>query len=726
MEKNKEVFSYAKRAAAFLLCLGLTVICFSPAAVNADTKKTVRVGWYESPFCRVDPFGRRSGYAYEYQEKIAAYTGWNYEYVEGSWPELMQMLIDGKIDMLSDISYTEERAGRILYPSLPMGSEEYYIFISPGNTEYTAGNYSYFNGKRVGVNKGSFQAGLFLDWEKANGIQADLIELTGSANEAFEMMKTGQLDAFITLDVYGGVDVAVPVIKIGASDYFFAISKNHPELLEELNTALSRIQDENRFYNQQLFEKYFSTSGANLFLSAPEKEWLSGHGAIRVGYRDKYLSFCAADEKTGELTGALKDYLELASGCFENARLTFRPAAYPSAAAATEALKNGEVDCIFPSNFSTADGEELGLVMTPPMMTTEVYAVVRKDDQHSFSQKEEVLAAVEEGNPNDMVVIMDHFPGWRTVNCQDTHACLRAVAEGRADCVLISNYQYNNLGRQCDRMNLTPLATGKNVSYGFAVNRGNTELYSILTRTTGIISSTRINAALTYYSAEDAKTTLLDFIQENPAIDIAIAVAVIAMIVVIVMQQRIIRAKKEVEESQHQMDVLNRRVFVDALTSVRNKGGFNECIQSLQEQLDRKEQPEFGIVILDCDNLKQINDQYGHEKGDIYLQTASHLICRVYDHSPVFRIGGDEFAVVLQNEDYQNREALAELFEKDAEQIRASAENKWEQVSVAMGMAEYDLRTDTFVDDVVRRADITMYENKRARKEAAASKSSKE
>jgi diguanylate cyclase (GGDEF)-like protein len=191
---------------------------------------------------------------------------------------------------------------------------------------------------------------------------------------------------------------------------------------------------------------------------------------------------------------------------------------------------------------------------------------------------------------------------------------------------------------------------------------------------------------------------------------------IIALVTVIIAQQRIIRAKKEVEESHQQVDDLSKRVFIDALTSVRNKGGFDESVQGLQEQIDQKEPLEFAIVILDCDNLKQINDQYGHDKGDVYIQTASRLICRVYKHSPVYRIGGDEFAVVLQGEDYQNRKELKELFEVNAETIRTSAENKWEQVSVALGMAEYDPQSDTSVDDVVRRADKNMYENKRIRK----------
>ena len=122
--------------------------------------------------------------------------------------------------------------------------------------------------------------------------------------------------------------------------------------------------------------------------------------------------------------------------------------------------------------------------------------------------------------------------------------------------------------------------------------------------------------------------------------------------------------------------------------------------------------------MFDCDNLKMINDQYGHDKGDVYLQTASRLISRVFKHSPVFRIGGDEFAAVLLNDDHRDKEALTDLFYRSAEEIRASANNKWEQVSVAMGMAEFNPQNDDSVDDVIRRADKTMYENKRKQKEA--------
>ena len=162
---------------------------------------------------------------------------------------------------------------------------------------------------------------------------------------------------------------------------------------------------------------------------------------------------------------------------------------------------------------------------------------------------------------------------------------------------------------------------------------------------------------------------------------------------------------------------LNRRVYVDALTSVKNKGAFSDAIEELQAQMDKNDQTlKFAVGVFDCDDLKSVNDHYGHDKGDIYLKTACRIICHVFQHSPVFRIGGDEFAVILRNEDYQNRKELTYQFQEAAEEACKRAANPWEKVGVAMGIAEYDAKTDQAVIDTVRRADKIMYMEKRRRK----------
>ena len=162
---------------------------------------------------------------------------------------------------------------------------------------------------------------------------------------------------------------------------------------------------------------------------------------------------------------------------------------------------------------------------------------------------------------------------------------------------------------------------------------------------------------------------------------------------------------------------LNNLAYADALTSVHNKGAFDLYTARMQTEMDvSDEKPEFAICIFDCNNLKTVNDQNGHDKGDIYLKTTCELICDVFDHSPVFRIGGDEFAVILQNVDYKNRDALLNRFDKAELERRSEAEVSWEQVDVAKGMAVYDPELDENVNDVVRRADRAMYENKWAHK----------
>ncbi len=164
---------------------------------------------------------------------------------------------------------------------------------------------------------------------------------------------------------------------------------------------------------------------------------------------------------------------------------------------------------------------------------------------------------------------------------------------------------------------------------------------------------------------------------------------------------------------------LNKQVYVDPLTHVKNKGAFSSAVSDLQAQMEvGRAHMAFAVGVFDCDNLKLVNDQFGHEKGDVYLKTGCRTICRVFQHSPVYRIGGDEFSVILRNEDYQNRDDLARQFERAAAEVNASTENRWEQVHISMGIAVFDAHSDNAAIDVVRRADKIMYENKRRRKAA--------
>ena len=398
----------------------------------------------------------------------------------------------------------------------------------------------------------------------------------------------------------------------------------------------------------------------------------------------------------------------------ENAHLEFETIAYPTAAAAIEALRNGEIDCMFPANLTSFDGESMGISMTPVLMRTEMDAVVRASEQKEFIRKPHVIVAVNEGNTNYDMFLADHYPDWERAYYPDTPTGLEAVARGDADCVIISNYRFSNISKQCDKLHLTTVYTGVDMDYYFAVRAGDTELYSILSRLTNLVPNAIVSAALTYHSTEDVKITFVDFVKDH--LFLIMTVIAVILLVILILLLRSIQAERKAREEEREIRDLNRKVFVDALTSVRNKGAFDEYVQDMQKQKEQKEPIEFAIGVFDCDDLKKINDQYGHDKGNEYLKVASRLICKTFQHSPVFRIGGDEFTVIIRNEDYQNREALAEQFEQSRKEICEKAENSWEKVCVAMGIADYDPEQDYSVNDTVRRADRLMYENKRQRK----------
>lgn len=168
-----------------------------------------------------------------------------------------------------------------------------------------------------------------------------------------------------------------------------------------------------------------------------------------------------------------------------------------------------------------------------------------------------------------------------------------------------------------------------------------------------------------------------------------------------------------VEHLKKYISGLNDLAYADALTAVRNRGAFDIYVRSMEKELlEAKGQKEFAICMMDCNGLKEINDLSGHEKGDLYLKAACSLVCHIFVHSPVFRIGGDEFAVILQKSDYEHRDELMTRFDEACAESRSREADVWNQVNVARGVATYDPAIDGTVNDVVRRADQLMYENK--------------
>ena len=152
------------------------------------------------------------------------------------------------------------------------------------------------------------------------------------------------------------------------------------------------------------------------------------------------------------------------------------------------------------------------------------------------------------------------------------------------------------------------------------------------------------------------------------------------------------------------MDMASR----DALTGVKNKHAYVQVEIELDKQIEAEKAPEFAVVICDVNGLKQINDSKGHTAGDEFIRSACNLICNNFKHSPVFRIGGDEFVALLKGQDFESREHLMEQFSEIMDENKTKG-----LVTVAAGISVFVSGKDNRLQDVFERADKAMYINKK-------------
>lgn len=543
-----------KRIIAYLLMAVVLVNILMPVSASADKQeqKAVRVGWFDSSFCYYDKFGRRCGVDYEYHQKISAYTGWTFEYVEDSWPNLLQKLKDGEIDLLSDVSYKPEREEFMYFSDLPMGTEAYYIYVNSDNREITADNLSSFNGKRIGVNKDSVQEGFLKEWTEKNGILLETVPLTCTEDESMEMLTRKEIDGLATVFTFDYNKDVLPVSRIGGSDYYYAVNKNRPDLIEELNMAMAEIQDEDPYFNEKISKERIYYSKTNTLLAPQQEDWLKEHGEIRIGYRDNYLPFCSTDAETGELTGALKDFLAHAANNLNSPNLSVKTIPYDSTEDALQALKSGEVDCVFPVYLSTYDADLRGIRLTDPAMETEMNAIMRVSDRQELSDESMITFAVNANMVNVETFIMDFYPETQRKAFTGLQACIKAVADSEADCVLVSNYRIPSEEETLNKYKLFTVPTGESLPLSFAINKSERELYAVMNKTVVSTKSNQMDTALASYMYADQKVSFMQFLKANWLI--VVAVLTVLFIIILFLLGQKLRAERLANKQRHLLE----------------------------------------------------------------------------------------------------------------------------------------------------------------------------
>ena len=516
MEKRTMDKSRKKAAvlfAAIFVVLGmwmiLSVHC-QAAEKNNDEKQSqvIRIGSFEDTFDYVDKNGVRRGYGYELVQALAGYTGWKFEYVKCDWSNCFDKLENGEIDIMGDISYTDERAQRMFFSDEPMGEEKYILYADLSNMDIGMSDFKSMDGKRVGVLMGTEPEIMLTEWENKNGIQTEHVNVYNN-DDVEKKLANHEIDAFVSLEESIWSEQGISsVTTIGKSDIYFVINKERSDIKTELDYAMCQLDQDSPFFKADLYKKYF-TLDYNQSLTGEEKSWLKEHGGIRIGFMNNDTAVFSMDEETGKLTGTLTEYISYAKDCLGNQTLKFNIQDYDDYDEMLQALQDYEIDMIFYAGRNSDLAEKKGYTFTNTAWT---YSLMAVTDEKSFNEDESYTVAV----PKEQEALKQHiafsYPQWKLVDYDSLTDAADMVMNETADCFLMGTSQalkYDNI-RDFKSVPLT-----KTMEACFAVSGGEGILLSILNKTLKTMPSDMLTSALAIYDSTPDKVTFYDFVKDN-------------------------------------------------------------------------------------------------------------------------------------------------------------------------------------------------------------------
>ena len=525
------------------------LVCLFPLKVDArEDNKTVKVGWYYSKGLQEGGSDEdyKSGYAYEYLQHIANYTGWEYEYVYGSWTELYDSLINGDIDILCGVSYTKEREELMYFPDYVMGKDTYFLYVNADDYKDISENSRQLSDKTIGVVKETYMFDCLSDWLEVNELECNY-KCFDDLKEVEKAFIDGTVDGLVTVNNNISVEEAgMPFDKVGSSDYYIAVSLQREDLLNELNNILKTIFDNYPYFNESLEFKYFQNHVVNATLSDEELAWLDEHQKIRVGFIEDYLPFSGYDNY-GNITGVIKDvFNEWNKHLKIDMDITIEYKGYETYREMVDGLHNNEIDVAFPIADSIFMSENEGIIQTNNLLDSSV-SVIYKGDYNEHVM--DVIAISDHSAFQKMITVTD-YPDSEILRVNSADECLEAVQSGRATSTIFNSGRAERYLMKAQYSSLKMITLGENVSYCMAVEKGNTVVYSLLEKGIFMLDRAPLTSAMYKYTNVAVEYSLMDLIHDN------LAVIIISLLTVII--SMIVVAFFYVKSSKKEMDVLNK------------------------------------------------------------------------------------------------------------------------------------------------------------------------
>ena len=607
----------------------LSAVMPAPAfAADSDQQvKTVRVGWLvnNKGFQEGTPGERLSGWGYEYLQTLSYYTkGWQYEYVSGTFSELLDMLEAGEIDLMPNISYSAEREQKLLFSSNPEGTERYYIYARPDRDDLAKGDPQALQGLTIGCNAGVMQTIVGQQWLADEGVTCTYKEIdTGSA--LFEALADGEVDAVIMNDTISSPD-ASPMFYVGSSDYYFAVPKSRPDLMNDINAAMTAIARVNPRYNDEVKSSYSAQNSGSSSLTGTETSWLKANGnTITLGYLKNQLPYCTQNGD-GEMEGSLAS---LATTLHDKFGITVTTVAISNNQQMLKALSNGTIDVALPLFRDYWLAEQKGVIQSNPMGTVSLTAIHSSNNLNSDLKK---IACTQDAIVNHSE-LESLFPDATITDYPNGNEALEALNKGEASCIIVPSTRLETIRDTYDIEDFETQELTNTAELSCLISRGNPQLLGIINK--GIVNAGESLSANSYsptsYSAQESDT--LRFLYRNRT---AIATVIICILLtgIAILVWSLQRARKE-------------RQKADAANAAKT-AFLTRMSHDIRTPLN-------GILgLIEIEELKEGDIKVARESRAKARVAANHLLSLINDILEMGRI--EERKVTLEHESFNLKE----------------------------------------------------------------------
>lgn len=619
------------RALAIVLAALAVLSSIAPvqafAADSSQPVKTVRVGWLvnNEGFQDGTPGERLSGWGYEYLQTLSYYTpGWRYEYVSGTFTELMDMLEAGEIDLMPNISYSEERTQKLLFSSNPEGTERYYIYAKPDRDDLAKGDPQALQGLTIGCNSGVMQTFVGQQWLANEGITCTYREYDGGSM-LFDALANDEVDAVIMNGTISSPD-ASPMFYVGSSDYYFAVPKSRPDLMNDINAAMTAIARVNPRYNDEVKANYSAQNSGSSSLTGPERSWLKANdNTITIGYLKNKLPYCTQNDD-GEMEGSLAS---LATTLHDKFGITVATVAFSNNEQMTKALSTGTIDVALPLFRDYWLAEQAGVILSNPMGTVSLAAIHSSSNLNSDLKK---IACTQDAIVNHSA-LESLFPDATITDYPNGNEALEALNKGEASCIIVPSTRLKTIR---DTYNIEDFQTQEltgTAQLSCLISRGKPELLGIINK--GIVNAGESLSANSYfptsYSAQESDAFRLLY---RNRIVIAAVVICILLTGIVILVWSLYRAQEE-------------RQKADAANAAKT-AFLTRMSHDIRTPLN-------GILgLIEIEELREGDMQVARESRAKARVAANHLLSLINDILEMGRI--EERKVTLEHESFNLKE----------------------------------------------------------------------